>query len=93
MEYESRAMRTHESIDFTRLKEAMQSVRVVGRVQGHPVVRHQDVLNLHQAQMNVLKEEIALLRNALSKSCGDDSELVEAVIASQKPDSSDWNPV
>ncbi len=72
------------NLDFDELKRTLAAVAVVGKLDGHDVVRLSSVLELAADRLRRLEAEVLVLRNALWKACGDDEEAVNGAIESQR---------
>ena len=71
---------TDTSMDAQAIRRAVAQIKVVGQIDGHDVIRREsalDVIQRHEA-------ELLAWKNALWKACGDDEEVVNATLESQR---------
>lgn len=67
-------------MDVQETRRAVAAIAVVGQIEGHDVIRRASVLDIIQRR----ESELEAWKNALWKACGDDEQMVNDYIESQR---------
>ena len=67
-------------MDVQATRRAVAAIAVVGKIDGHDVVRRESVLDMVQRQ----ERELQAWKDALWKACGDDEDMVNEYVESQR---------
>jgi hypothetical protein len=67
-------------MDVKATRRAVAAIKVVGKIDGHDVIRRESALDMVQRQ----ERELEAWKNALWKACGDDDDMVNEIVESQR---------
>jgi hypothetical protein len=67
-------------MDVQATRRAVAAIAVVGKIDGHDVIRRESVLDMVQRQ----ERELQAWKDALWKACGDDEQMVNEYVDSQR---------
>lgn len=73
-------MAKERTTDVQATRRAVAAIAVVGKIDGHDVIRRESALDMVQRQ----ERELQAWKNALWKACGDDENMVNEYVESQR---------
>lgn len=67
-------------MDVQETRRAVASIAVVGKIDGHDVIRRESAIDIVQRR----ERELQAWKDALWKACGDDEQMVNDYVESQR---------